>query len=191
MVVVRTLAKANQAMYKGLWVVFFMYGIVIFLIIQVGIEEAAAAVTPGQNNNNHNPHGDYYGAVPESLASALDSVFALQSQSGNAGDLFLCRKRTMDLMRRQRIPIHADAMRRLSDEQLNRIGILAAVAGLGQWKRDEATDKMLIDDHGMLVRAFVPSMVESDVLLCLICALMSVIAVRHAMNVEEIGTATT
>jgi hypothetical protein len=115
----------------------------------------------------------------EAFADALNAVFTLQSGAGNAADLLLCQKRTMDLMRRQHIPVRIDALRTLSDTDLYRLGILAAIGGLGQWKRHESTDALLIDEQGVLIRALVPDTVESDVLLCLICALLTIIAVYH------------
>jgi hypothetical protein len=116
---------------------------------------------------------------PEAFAGALNAAFTLRSGAGNAADLLLCQKRTLDLMRRQRIPLRVADLRALSDVELYRIGIMAAVGGLGQWRRHETTGALLVDDRGALVRALIPDTVESDVLMCLICTLLTVIAMYH------------
>jgi hypothetical protein len=118
---------------------------------------------------------------PEAFAGALNAVFTLQSGAGNAADLLLCQKRTLDLMRRQRIPLRVADLRALSDVELYRLGIMAAVGGLGQWRRHETTGVLLVDDQGALLRALIPDAVESDVLMCLICALLAVVAMYHVV----------
>jgi hypothetical protein len=136
--------------------------------VQDGLEEDPAALWRQQQPDH-----------PEAFAGALNALFTLQSGAGNAADLLLCQKRTLDLMRRQHIPLRVEDLRALSDMELYRLGILAAISGLGQWRRHETTDAMLIDDQGVLVRSLVPDTVESDVLMCLICALLTVIAMYH------------
>ena len=84
-------------------------------------------------------------------------------------------------MRRQRIPASPDKLRAMSDTDLMRVGILAAMGGLGQWVRDASTDAVMVDDDGRMVRALVPTAVENDVMLCIICALLTVIAVFHVL----------
>jgi hypothetical protein len=126
---------------------------------------------------------------PEAFAGALNAVFALQSGAGNAADLHLCQKRTLDLMRRQRIPLRVADLRTLSDVELYRLGIMAAVGGLGQWRRHETTGVLLVDDQGALLRALIPDAVESDVLMCLICALLAVVAMYHVVPASARGEA--
>ena len=87
----------------------------------------------------------------------------------------------LDLMRRQRIPTSPEKLRALSDTELMRIGILAAMSGIGQWVRDAGTDAVVVDDDGRIVRALVPTAVENDAMLCIICALLTVIAVFHVL----------
>ena len=116
-----------------------------------------------------------------SFTAALTRLFVLRSQSGAAGDHQACRRRVLDLMRRQRIPASPEKLRSLSDTDLMRVGILAAMGGLGQWVRDPGTDAVMVDDDGRLVRALVPTAVENDVMLCIICALLTVIAVFHVL----------
>lgn len=120
--------------------------------------------------------------APEALGQALNMLFALRSQSGDAADLFLCRKRVLSLMVRQRIPAQIQTLRALSDAELYRLAVLAAIAGLGQWKRDVARNgTLLIDDRGRLIRELVPDTVQSDVMLCIVCALLTMIAVSHVI----------
>jgi len=123
------------------------------------------------------------------LFAALSRLFVLRSQAGLAGDLQPCRRRMLDLMRRQRIPATADGLRALADADLVRVGLLAAMGGLGQWVRDPSTDSFLVDDDGRLVRALVPTTVENDVMLCIICALLTVIAVFHVLLPATAGAA--
>lgn len=121
--------------------------------------------------------------VPQAFSDALNRLFALQSQSGDAANLPACRRRMLDLMVRQSIPVRIQAMRHeLSDADLYRLALLAAVSGLGEWKRDTPRNNtLLLDARGRLIPALVPSLIESDVLLCVICALLTMIAICHVL----------
>ena len=60
--------------------------------------------------------------------------------------------------------------------------MLAALSGLGQFARDSNTGAIQVDDEtGNVVRALIPADIESDVMLCIICALLTVIAVFHVV----------
>ena len=118
---------------------------------------------------------------PVAFAAAMNRVFVLRSGAGPAAEFAPCRKRMLDLMRRQRLPVRARDLRAvLTDDELFRIVLLAAIATMGQqWARDGSTDAFLVDERGALVRASIPTAVENDVMLCLVCALLTVIAALH------------
>ena len=118
---------------------------------------------------------------PVAFAAAMNRVFVLRSGAGPAAEFAPCHKRMTDLMRRQRLPVRARDLRAvLTDDELFRIVLLAAIASMGQqWARDGSTDAFLVDERGALVRASIPTAVENDVMLCLVCALLTVIAALH------------
>ena len=119
--------------------------------------------------------------APQAFEAAMGVVFAMQSQSASPEHVALCRRRVLTLMQRQQIPASLPALRELPDADLYRLAIMAALAGLGPWTRDATTDGLVIDDRGAIIPALMPSAVESDVMLCIICALLTVIAVFHVI----------
>ena len=72
----------------------------------------------------------------------------------------------------------AAAVRALSDVEVSRLLLLAAVGGMDtSWRRsDPPQPRWIVDVHGRLLPAFAPKQVESDVLLCIICALLGALA---------------
>jgi hypothetical protein len=153
---------------------FFKVGVVVAALMALRLRTTAATEPPLLLlPYQHEPDR------PIAFAAALNSTFMLQSRSSSVGGHPLCRKRLLDLMRRQRIPVRLESLRALPDADLYRIALMSAVGGVGQWKRDELTDALLLDEQGTLLRAFVPNTVESDVMLCIICALLTVIAIHH------------
>lgn len=121
---------------------------------------------------------DAGGAGGAPLGAAIDRVFLLEGGTQTAARLPAARARLGALLQRQQIPADAGALRALPDDALCRIALLAAVGGASvEWQRDAATDALLLDEHGRMLPAFVPNQVESDVMLCIICALLAVIGV--------------
>ena len=119
-------------------------------------------------------------AVHADFFEALNATFMLEGGAQAPTRVAACTRSVSALMLRQRIPTDADSLRALQDSRLLQLAMLAAVAGTsGPWERDPATDVLLLDEHGRLLPAFVPSSVESDVMLCLICALLAAIAVYY------------
>ena len=120
--------------------------------------------------------------VPPSTAAwdqAMESTFVLASSSGPVYNSQACSKSVRDLMIRQNIPVTAAGLRALEDAELLRIGMLASVACISSWTRD-ANDTMLqLTDEGQLIDQYLPSTVEVDIMLCIICALLIVIATFH------------
>ncbi len=137
----------------------------------------AAATTKANYPSQQEPDN------PDAFAAAMNTLFSLRSGAGSPSEFALCRKRMLDLMRRQRLPIRTRDLRAvLTDQELYRVVLLASIASLGpQWARDSSTDAFLIDERGSLVRASVPSTIEDDVMLCLVCALLTAIAALHVV----------
>jgi len=113
---------------------------------------------------------------------AINSAFALASGSRSPADKQACRKSLLDLMARQGIPTQTISLRALSDADLYRLALLAAIGGASRWRRDDDNNLIFTED-GHLVHPFSPGAVESDVMLCLICALLTVIAIHHIVLV--------
>lgn len=111
---------------------------------------------------------------------AMNSAFVLSSKSANVSGSLVCSKSVWDLMTRQRIPTSAAALRALNDTEILRVAMIASVAGISTWKRDASTDTLFqLTDQGRLVHPYTPNAVESDVMLCVVCALLVVIAMFH------------
>jgi len=121
------------------------------------------------------------------FSQAINSAFALESRSRRPADKQVCRKSLLDLMARQGIPTQIASLRALSDSDLYRLALLAAVGGMSRWKRDD-DNNLLFTEDGHLIHQFSPGAVESDVMLCLICALLTVIAIHHIVLTPPTST---
>jgi hypothetical protein len=116
---------------------------------------------------------------PEALSEALDQLTVCQSGASTPSRMEAARRRFASLLQRQRMPMNASALRALSDVELHRLSLLAAVGGMDvSWKKQstEPRQPWVLDAHGRLIPAFTPNQVESDVLLCIICALLGALA---------------
>ena len=110
----------------------------------------------------------------------MNRVFVLSSKSSSVSGNLMCTKSIMDLMIRQSIPLSPLGLRALNDTELLQIAMTASVAGVSSWKRDTVSNTLFqLTDQGRLVSPYTPNAVESDVMLCIICALLIVIAIFH------------
>jgi hypothetical protein len=113
-------------------------------------------------------------------SDAMTNAFALTSRSNAVSGNLVCSKSIFDLMVRQRIPTTPSLLRALNDTELLRVAMIASVAGVSTWKRDVATNTLFqLTDQGKLVQPYTPNAVESDVMLCVVCVLLIVIAIFH------------
>ena len=71
-------------------------------------------------------------------------------------------------------------LRLLSDAGLLRLAQLAAVGGVSRWKRENGT-RIVLNNDGAMTHVYSPGAVESDVMLCIICVLLTFIA----MNIKR------
>jgi hypothetical protein len=127
-------------------------------------------------------HANNYGEGDREGAwnSALDHVFSMSSQANPVSNNEACRRSIQDLMTRQHIPQKIADLRNLDDVALFQLAMLASVAGISRWGRDPYNTTLLkITDDGRLIHPYSPGAVESDVMLCIICALLTVIATFH------------
>jgi hypothetical protein len=110
----------------------------------------------------------------------MDTTFVLQSGSTQVSAHMACVRSIMDLMVRQNIPVTAESLRGLNDTALLRLGMLSAVAGVSTWKRDAPMGVLFqLSEDGRLIHPYTPNAVETDVMLCVVCALLVVIAMSH------------
>jgi hypothetical protein len=118
--------------------------------------------------------------VDSTWDSAINSIFAMRSQVAPVSNCIMCKKRIGDLLDRQNIPKNAMELRNLDDKVLQKLAILAGVAGMSRWLRDKTDPSLiLLTEEGTLIHPYSPGAVESDVMLCIICALLTVIATFH------------
>jgi hypothetical protein len=111
--------------------------------------------------------------------AAMDSIFALQSGVTPVSGHVAARRALSNMMRRQSIPQEISDLRSLSDADLFRLAQLASIGGVSRWKRNTSNDLILLTDNGQMIHPYSPGAVESDVMLCVICALLTVIAIHH------------
>jgi hypothetical protein len=119
-------------------------------------------------------------ALDPAWGDAMNRVFALSSKSSSVSGNFMCTKSIANLMVSQNIPSTAAGLRALNDTEILQIAMLASVASISMWKRDAPNNALFqLTEQGRLVSPHTPNAVESDVMLCIICALLIVIAVFH------------
>ncbi len=115
-------------------------------------------------------HGDAFD-------EAMESVFILSDQTHRN----VSRHAVLNLMLQQ--DIIPSQLRTLSDASLLRLAQLAAVGGVSRWKRGgENGSRIFLNNDGAMLHAYSPGTVESDVMLCIICVLLTFIAmnIKHA-----------
>ena len=113
------------------------------------------------------------------FSQAMDNTFALASKSAAVSGQRTCTKSVKDLMVRQGIPIVLAELRNLSDAELYSLAFLAAVGGISRWNRAEGSNLILLTEDGILTHPNSPGAVENDLMLCIVCALLTVIAIHH------------
>ena len=150
-----------------------------FWVAFICVPSASAAssnISAWDNNNNMT---DFHGEN-KAWNAALDGVFSMESQSNPVSNNEFCRRSISDLMTRQMIPQKIEDIRKLDDVALYKMAMLASVGGMSRWVRDAADSALLtITEEGHLIHPYSPGAVESDVMLCVICALLTVIATFH------------
>ena len=121
-----------------------------------------------------------YDNETKSFNTAVDSLFILESRSFPVSGQLVCIKALRALLLRQGIPIRLDLLRQMKDVELYQLALLAALGGASKWNRDSGTNLVVIsDDNGALSYPNTPKAVEGDLMLCVVCALLTVIAMHH------------
>ena len=108
---------------------------------------------------------------------AMESVFIISDQTHRN----VSRHAVLNLMMQQ--DIVPSQLRTLSDAGLLRLAQMAAVGGVSRWKRGGKNGtKIFLSNDGAMLHAYSPGAVESDVMLCIICVLLTFIAmnIKHA-----------
>ena len=117
--------------------------------------------------------------MDEAFGQAVDSTFALTSKSSAVSGQRTCTKALKDLMVRQGIPIDLSELRKLDDAKLYSLALLAAIGGISRWNRADDSNLILLTEDGILTHPNSPGAVENDLMLCIVCALLTVIAIHH------------
>jgi len=117
------------------------------------------------------------------LGEAMDQTVALASGTLLASRNKRCFQSLEALMIRNNIPTTASGLRQnLSDAALLRIGLLASIALISPWDQHPLNGLLLISDRGVLLEAHHPSTSESDIMLCVVCALLAIIIIFHVVT---------
>lgn len=121
----------------------------------------------------------------EGLAEAMDNTLALLSGGGRPSNNSFCVQNMKELMLRNSIQPLADHLRHnLTDAQLLRLGMLAAIALISPWNQD-TEGKFLMTDRGILMDDYHPSSSESDIMLCVVCTLLGIILLFHVTSAQS------
>lgn len=119
----------------------------------------------------------------EDWNEAMNVIFDLDSGSSPVSNYETCNNNIKDLLIRQRMLLNITLIKEASPQKLYELSILAGLAGISPWKRDKLTNKIQITDYGYPIHPSSPTNVESDVMTCIICALLIVIATFHLMYI--------
>ena len=95
-------------------------------------------------------------AATDDFGTAMELLFAMQSGAGPVSAHAASRRALSNLMRRQAIPLRAEELRALPDAELLRTAQLAAVGGASRWKRDDATNFILLAKDGQMMHPYSP-----------------------------------
>jgi hypothetical protein len=121
-----------------------------------------------------------------SMGEAMDSTLALLSGTSSPSNNSFCIQNMKELMIRNSIIPSASYLRNnLTDAQLLRLGILASIALISPWDQDP-NGKFFISDRGILVEDYHPSSSESDIMLCVVCTLLSIIVLFHVTSAQHL-----
>ena len=116
---------------------------------------------------------------------AFPTVFCLKNRDQAIELNPRCVSRVRALMTRNAIPVDVTELRNLSDVHLMRLGMLAAISHISPWMRDKNdTGCILLDNDGRLSPEHEVSTMESNVMLCIVCALLAVIGAMHIVNMR-------
>lgn len=94
-------------------------------------------------------------------------------------------------MLRGGFPVNEVEARASTDSKLMRMAMLAAVGGISPWQRHQnLTDKVLLDDGGGIMARRTLKTMESHLMVCIVCALLAVIASMHMANASPVQPTT-
>jgi hypothetical protein len=116
--------------------------------------------------------------------TAFDQLFVLDSGASYASNQELCRKTVKDLLIRQNIPLNHTTLRNLDLVALYKISFMAGLTGITNWKRDDF-NKIKLTDYGFPIQDSNPSNIETDIMTCIICALLIIISTFHIFQYKQ------
>ncbi len=120
------------------------------------------------------------------FAEAMDNLFVLDSASSPVSAQESCLMNIRDLLIRQKLFFNVTEFHNLTDVKIYEVLILSAMTGISPWKRDD-DNKIKLTDFGYPIHPSLPTNIESDVMTCIICALLIVIATFHLINIFSLG----
>jgi hypothetical protein len=119
---------------------------------------------------------------------ALDLTFLSKSKASKVSEDRACNLNVKHMLLRQDMPVNVTWVRSLDDIHLYRILFLAGIAGISPWVRDDETGLLLLDENGHLTHISSPSLIESDIMICIICSLLIVIATFHLTSHQNLSS---
>jgi hypothetical protein len=113
--------------------------------------------------------------------AAMDEIFVLDSGSSPISNHERCNHNIKNLLLRQNYPLNVTQIKNMDLTSLYKFVILASISGISHWKRNPSSNKIILTDNGYPIHPSSPINVESDIMTCIICALLIVIATFHLM----------
>ena len=142
---------------------------------------AAAATNASNDDSTHGFHvftDDFIGAFQNTFA-------ALNGMDGIEKNQFAVQ-RIYNLMKRGGIPTSADELQPLTPKDLLRLGMLAAVANISPWQRPTTNSTVIyLTEDGIALLQNTVSTIESNIMLCVVCSLLTVIASMHLLHMKQ------
>lgn len=126
--------------------------------------------------------GNSFDLQNSKFAEAVNKIFVLDSVSSPVSAQESCLMNIRDLLIRQKLPLNVTEFRNMDDSKIYEVLILSALTGISPWKRDD-DNKIKLTDFGYPIHPSLPTNIESDVMTCIICALLIVIATFHLINI--------
>lgn len=125
------------------------------------------------------------GAAAGPLEDAIDATLQLESGAQQPSHNAECLASMRTLLLRSNLSSSALELRHnTTDADLLRLALLASIALISPWDQDPETGRFLLTERGILLEAYHPSTSESDIMLCVVCALLAIIVMFHIAEAQ-------
>jgi hypothetical protein len=123
----------------------------------------------------------------QAFQQAFREVFTLKNGAYAIELNTQCTSRMRSLMIRSNIPTNEHDLRNMTEVDMIKLGMLAAVANMSPWQRDENGSGLIVMDYdGKLNPEHEVNSMESNIMMCIVCALLATIGAIHIINMRPV-----